>query len=171
VTVLETERLVLRHLVEDDDEFILELVNDPAWIRYIGDKGMRTVEAARAYIVRGPIAMYERLGFGLYRVELKATGEALGICGLIKRETLADVDIGFAFLRRHWGRGYAREAAAATLDFGRRVLGLERIVAIVSPENESSTRLLEKIGLRHAETLRLAGEERDVMLFTTAPGS
>lgn len=168
--ILETERLLLRRLRLDDAEFIFELVNDPSWLRYIGDKDVKSVEAARGYLERGPMAMYERLGFGLYAVELKAGGEPLGICGLIKRDSLEDVDIGFAFLARHRGRGYAREAAAATLDYGRRVMGLGRIVAITSPDNEDSIRLLEAIGLRFERinpgTAAQPGSH-DVKLFAT----
>ena len=165
--VLETDRLVLRRIAEDDAPFILELVNEPSWLRFIGDKDVKTLEAARGYIRRGPMAMYERLGFGLWVVEIKASGEAAGICGLIKRDTLPDVDIGYAFLPRHWSRGYALEAAAATLDYGRRVLGLGRIVAITSPGNDRSSRLLEKLGLRLEESLLLPGSDHEVMLFAT----
>ena len=96
--VIETERLILRHLTLDDAAFIHELVNDPDWLRYIGDKGVRNLDDARAYIENGPMAMYERVGFGLFRVELKSRGTPIGMCGLIKRDTLPDVDIGFAFL-------------------------------------------------------------------------
>jgi RimJ/RimL family protein N-acetyltransferase len=167
MTVLETPRLRLRRLREGDAAFILELVNEPGWLRYIGDKKIASAEDARNYLVKGPMAMYERVGFGLYLVELRDGGEALGICGLIKRDTLDDVDIGFAFLARHGSRGYAREAAAATLDHGRRVLGLGRIVAITVPDNASSIHLLEKIGLRRMREMRLAGADHDVLLFAT----
>jgi ribosomal-protein-alanine N-acetyltransferase len=165
--VLETQRLLLRHLREDDAAFIFELVNDPLWLRFIGDKDVKSVAAARGYIARGPMAMYARLGFGLYLVALKSSGEALGICGLIKRDTLENVDLGFAFLPRHRSRGYAREAGAATLDYGRRVLGLGRIVAIASPDNAASIRVLERLDMRFQETLRLAGNEPEVNLFAT----
>lgn len=165
--VLETQRLLLRHLREDDAAFIFELVNDPSWLRFIGDKDVKSVAAARGYIARGPMAMYARLGFGLYLVALKSSGEALGICGLIKRDTLEDVDLGFAFLPRHWSQGYAREAGAATLDYGRRVLGLGRVVAITSPDNAASIRVLEKLDMRFQETVRLAGNDHEVNLFAT----
>jgi RimJ/RimL family protein N-acetyltransferase len=170
VTVLETRRLVLRRLGVDDAAFILELVNDPSWLRFIGDKGVKSEAAARGYIARGPMAMYERLGFGLYLVALKASGEALGICGLIKREALEDVDIGFAFLPRYRSQGYAHEAAAATLDYARRVLGLERIVAITSPDNAASIRLLERLGMRLEQTMCLAGDDHEVSLFAIPRG-
>ena len=157
MTVLQTGRMTLRRLTPADAPFIRELVNEPSWIRFIGDRGVRTEEDARAYLLKGPIAMYERYGFGLWMCESRESGEALGICGLIKRDTLEDVDIGFAFLPRYWGRGYAHESAAAVLDYGREVLELDRIVAITSPDNTSSIRLLEKLGLRLEKTFEVGG--------------
>jgi len=164
VIVIETERLILRRLTLDDAAFIHELVNDPDWLRYIGDKGVRTLEDARGYLEKGPIDMYARLGFGLFRVEQRSDGAVIGLCGLIKRDTLDDVDIGFAFLPAYRAQGYAREAAQATLDYARDVLHLGRIVAIVSPNNRDSAKLLEKVGLREERRLEIA--ERDpVILF------
>ena len=157
MTVLQTGRIALRRLTTDDASFIRELVNEPSWIRYIGDRGVRSEDDARAYLVRGPIAMYERHGFGLWMCESKASAEPLGICGLIKRDDLEDVDIGFAFLPRFWGQGYAREAAAAVLDYGRQVLELDRIVAITSPDNAASIRLLEKLGMRLEKSFEMNG--------------
>ena len=113
MTVLETERLVLRRLCSDDAEFILELLNQPSFLRYIGDKGVRNAEDAVQYIQTGPQASYERFGFGLYLVELKETGVSIGMCGLLKRDSLPDVDVGFAFLSDYWLQGYAFESAAA----------------------------------------------------------
>jgi RimJ/RimL family protein N-acetyltransferase len=167
--VLETERLIVRKLTTDDAPFILELVNEPSWIQFIGDRGVRTLDAARAYISNGPIAMYERFGFGLYLVMLKGDKVPLGMCGLIKRDALPDVDIGFAFLPRYWGKGYAIEAAAAVLAYGRRALGLGRIVAITSPDNQSSIKLLEKIGFVFEGMIRLPGETSEVRLFSAPP--
>lgn len=162
--VLETERLVLRRLTVDDAPFMLRLVNEPSWLRFIGDRGVRTLDDARRYLLEGPIAMYERLGFGLYATTLRKDDAApIGICGLVKRDGLDDVDIGFALLPEFWGKGYAREAAAAVMDYAREVVGLRRVVAITSLDNESSARLLEKIGLRFEKMVRLNGEE--VKLF------
>lgn len=144
--VLETERLVLRRQRETDAAFLLSLMNDPDWLRYIGDRGVRTPDDARAYIAGGAMKMYEEHGFGLYLVELKAGRTPVGICGLVRRDYLEDVDLGFALAREHRGRGYAREAAAATLAYGREVVGLSRVAAIVSPGNEDSVRLLESLG-------------------------
>ena len=166
--VLRTDRLVLRWLSVDDAAFIHELVNDPDWLRYIGDRGVRTLDDARNYLLAGPIAMYARLGFGLYRVELRESGAPIGICGLIKRDSLDDVDVGFAFLPRFRSLGYAYEAAAATLEYGRRTFGLARIVAIVSPDNRPSIRLLEKLGLALERSIQLAPEAEEVYLFGPA---
>jgi RimJ/RimL family protein N-acetyltransferase len=165
--VLETERLALRRFDEGDAAFILELVNDPDWIRFIGDKRVCSLEDARGYIARGPLAMYERCGFGLYLVEAKGSGEPLGMCGLIRREGLADVDIGFAFLPRHRGQGLAREAAAACLAYGRDVLKIARVVAITSRDNEDSARLLEWLGMRFEKTVSLPGDPEELRLYAT----
>ena len=165
VRILEAERLALRRITTDDAEFILELLNEPSWLRFIGDRGVRTLDEARAYVLNGPGAMYERHGVGLYLVESKADLAPLGMCGLIRRDALEDIDIGFAFLPRHWGRGYAFEAAAAVLAYGRETLGLQRIVAITSLDNDSSIRLLEKLGMKFERTLRMPGETEDVKLF------
>ena len=165
--ILETERLTLRELNERDAAFILELLNEPGWLRFIGDRGIRSEVGAREYIVNGPVAMYRRLGFGLYAVVRKADGIAIGVCGLIKRDTLDDVDIGFAFLERHGEMGYAFEAAEAVMARAREVLGLKRVVAITSVDNEKSIRLLQKIGLRFEKLIRLAGDDEDVRFFST----
>lgn len=151
--IIETERLRIRWLYGGDATFILELVNDPDWLRNIGDKGVRDLDDARRYIAEGPVAMYERHGFGLNAVVLKATGEPIGICGILKRDTLDCPDIGFAFLPAHRGRGYAHEAATAVMGHARSVLGLGRIAAVVSPGNDDSVRLLEKLGLRFSHEL------------------
>ncbi len=163
--VLETDRLVLRWLTLDDAGFILQLVNEPAWLQFIGDRGVRTIEQARDYLTQGPIAMYARRGFGLFAVAQKSDGELLGICGLIQRDTLPDVDLGFAFLEKFRGKGYAQEAAAATLTLARETFSLSRLVAIVSPENLRSIRLLEKLGFAFERPLRLTETAPEVKLF------
>jgi RimJ/RimL family protein N-acetyltransferase len=144
--VIETDRLILRWVEEKDAEFIYALLNEPGWLKYIGDKGIRTLEDARNYIQNGPRAMYEREGFGLFLTELKEDHTPIGLCGLIKREGLEDVDIGFAFLSGYQSQGYAYEAASGTLEFAKD-LGLKRIVAITTKDNHSSSRLLEKLGM------------------------
>jgi ribosomal-protein-alanine N-acetyltransferase len=163
--VAETERLLLRWLVPADSAFILELVNEPSWIRYIGDRGVRTREDAQRYIETGPLSMYQRLGYGLYLVESKELREPIGICGLIKRESLDDVDIGFAFLSRFWGCGYASESAAAVMSYGRAVLRLSRIVAILSQDNQRSGKLLEKLGFGFERTVRLESDGEALKLY------
>ncbi|HJV95143.1 MAG TPA: GNAT family N-acetyltransferase [Albitalea sp.] len=165
IHVLDTERLRLRTLAEDDAPFILELINEPSWLRFIGDRGVRSVEQARDYLVKGPIAMHARHGFSLYLIELKDGGVPIGLCGLIKRDSLPDVDLGYALLPRFWGRGYAREAAAAALAHGVGVLGLQRIVAITSPDNDRSMRLLEQIGFGRERRVALSEGEAEVELF------
>jgi RimJ/RimL family protein N-acetyltransferase len=167
MTILETNRLTIRRLTPDDAEFILKLLNEPSWLRFIGDKGVRTVEDARAYILNGPVEMYSRLGFGLYLVELKDEGVSIGICGLIKRDALEDVDIGFAFLPEYWGKGYAYEAAAAVMSYAASVLSLKRIVAITSVDNDSSAKLLEKLGFSFEKMIKLSPESPEIKLFGT----
>jgi [ribosomal protein S5]-alanine N-acetyltransferase len=153
--VLETDRLILRRFTLNDAEFIFRLVNDPSWLRFIGDKNVRDLDGARRYLREGPLDMYERFGFGMYRVEERDSGAPAGMCGLIKRDTLPDVDVGYAFLPEFRGKGYAYEAASAVLDHGHRVFGLKRILAIVSPDNATSIRVLEKAGMKLERELEL----------------
>jgi RimJ/RimL family protein N-acetyltransferase len=165
--VLETDRLVLRHLSTDDAEFVLALLNEPSFIRYIGDKQVRTLDDARAYVVDGPVKSYATYGFGLNLVELKSDRTPIGICGLLKRDALPHPDIGFAFLPDYWNQGYAFEAAAAVMQHGRETLGIEQVLAITTPDNESSARLLGKIGFRFERLVKLSAEAAAVKLFTT----
>ena len=167
MTVLETDRLVLRRLSAEDAEFILELLNQPSFLRYIGDKGVRTTEDAVRYIQTGPVASYERFGFGLYLVEMKETKVPIGMCGLLKRDTLPDADVGFAFLPDYWSQGYAFEAASSVMTYGRQVLGLRRIVAITSLDNDPSIRLLKKIGMKFEGLITPSEELGEVRLFAT----
>jgi ribosomal-protein-alanine N-acetyltransferase len=163
--VLETQRLRLRPLQADDAAFILELLNEPAWTQFIGDRGVRTLDDARSYIAAGPVAMYASHGFGLGAVELRESGVPIGICGLIKRDTLPDVDIGFALLARFWGHGYAHEIAAVVLAHGRVTLKLPRILAITAPDNVRSVQLLEKLGFRFSGMVRLDEKKPESRLF------
>jgi RimJ/RimL family protein N-acetyltransferase len=153
--VLQTDRLTLRRFTLDDAEFIFRLVNNPSWLRFIGDKNVHNLEEARRYLREGPLDMYERHGFGLYRVEENESGTVAGMCGLIKRDTLPDPDVGYAFLPEFRGKGYAHEAAAAVLDYGQRTFGLGRILAIVSPDNASSIRVLERAGMKFEKLAEL----------------
>jgi RimJ/RimL family protein N-acetyltransferase len=167
--VLDTQRLVLRRLEPADAGFILELTNDPDWLRHIGDRGIRSLDDARRYITDGPCAMYERHGFSLYLVGLRESGTLIGLCGLIKRDWLDEVDIGFAFLPAFRGRGYALEAAAATLDYGRTTLGLHRVAAIVSPGNADSLQLLSRLGMRLERMVQPPHETSPLCLYVTPP--
>ena len=162
--LIETPRLVLRHLAPDDAGFILELLNDPAFLRHIGDKGVRNKRQARAYIRNGPMASYDRFGFGLYLVALK-DGAPIGICGLLKRQTLDDVDLGFAFLPHFRALGYAFESAQAVLAHARATRGLTRVLAITSPDNAASIGLLEKLGFSFQRMAQLTPAEPPIKLF------
>jgi RimJ/RimL family protein N-acetyltransferase/protein tyrosine phosphatase (PTP) superfamily phosphohydrolase (DUF442 family) len=167
MTEFETDRLRLRRLEVADAPFILQLVNEPSWLRFIGDRGVHNLADAEHYIVGGPQRLYATYGFGLFMVEKREDGTSLGLCGLIKRDTLPDVDIGFAFLPEHWGQGYAREAAAATLRYARDTHKLPRVVAITSLDNVASGRVLETIGMRFEGNLRLEADGDEVRYFGT----
>src|SRR2546429_6982539 len=143
--ILETDRLALRWLAIEDAEFIFDLLNQPSFLQFIGDKGVRTIDDARNYILTGPIASYERFGFGLYLTELKPTPAPIGICGLLKRETLDDVDVGFAFLPQYWKQGYAFESASAVMAYGRGGFGVGRIFALTLPGKEGSIKMLSEL--------------------------
>lgn len=162
--VLKTARLTLRELTSNDAPFILELLNEEGFLRYIGDKGVRDLDSARDYIAQGPVDSYGRNGFGLYASCLQ--GVAIGICGLVKRDTLPDPDLGFAFLSRYGSQGYAVESAKAVMVFARDRLKLPRIVAITSPDNARSIAVLEKVGLQFDRYLTLSEGAAPVRLFT-----
>ncbi len=174
--VLETERLRLRRFATVDESgdpadrdaaFILELLNQPAYLRFIGDKGVRDLAGARCYLETGPIASYERNGFGLYLVERKEEGDPIGLCGLIRRDNLPDVDLGYALHSSYEGRGYAVEAARAVLRYGQETHHLRRIVAITTLDNDASMRLLRKLGFLLGGQVRLEDEGPDLNLFSS----
>lgn len=167
--VLDTARLLMRRLTEDDAAFMLDLLNQPSFIEHIGDRGVRTLDDARRYLRERIVASYERHGFGLYGVVVKESGELAGICGLVKRDGLDDVDLGFAFLPQHWSKGYAVESAAAARDHAGRDAGLARLVAITSPANLRSIRVLEKIGFAFEREVALGPEGEAVKLFALQP--
>lgn len=160
---IHTERLDLRELGLDDADFMLELLNDAAFIRNIGDRGVRTLDDARQYIAAGSMPSYRQYGFGFWCVVLRETAECIGICGLAKRDELDDVDIGYAFLPAWRSKGFAFEASLAVMDEARQRFGLRRIVAITSQDNSTSARLLERIGLVFEKQIRLHDE--DLQLF------
>jgi RimJ/RimL family protein N-acetyltransferase len=162
---LTTPRLVIRPLVLDDAPFIVTLLNDPDFIRFIGDRKVRTIDDARRYLTAGPLASYADHGFGLCAVTLVASGAPIGICGLLQRAVLPGPDLGFAFLAHHRGEGYAFEAAAAVHADARTRLGIDPLFAIVNPDNTPSVRLLEKLGFAPVGATRLAGDTADVALY------
>lgn len=169
--MIHTARLTLTPFTLDDDAFILRLLNEPSFIDNIADRGVRTLEGARAYLSNGPIASYAANGFGLWRVALGDGGPPIGMCGLIRRAGLADVDLGYALLPEYTGQGYAVEAARAALDFGRVALGLGRIIAIVSQTNSRSARVLEKLGFGREGLIQLPGDPEDLLLFSSTATS
>jgi ribosomal-protein-alanine N-acetyltransferase len=166
--ILQTERLVLRRLGPGDAPFILRLLNEPSWLANIGDKGVRTVADAQRYIETGPVESYGRLGFGLYQVRLISSDEPIGMCGLLKRETLEHADLGFALFPEFWGNGYAQEAAAGVLSYARNKLGLARIVAIVARDNDASRRVLETLGFELERTVQLEVGGQELRLYANA---
>ncbi|SDM24854.1 Protein N-acetyltransferase, RimJ/RimL family [Catalinimonas alkaloidigena] len=165
MTRLETDRLVLTELTLADAPFMLHLLNTPAWLQYIGDRGVRTVDQAETYLLKGALRSYETSGFGFYRTALKTDDTPIGICGLVKRDFLDDVDIGFAFLPAYVGQGYGFEAAQATLTYATQTLGFRRLVGIVSEQNQPSVRLLQKLGFRYERHMRVPGEDKEVLLL------
>ena len=163
--ILETNRLALCRLTTDDAEFILELLNDASFLRYIGDRGVKNLDDARKYILSGPVDSYERFGFGLYLTKLKNAETPIGICGLLKRKSLKNVDVGYALLPEFRRKGYAYESASAVLDYGRLIIGLNRIVAVTSPDNYRSIKVLEKMGLTYREMVKLSDDDDECKLF------
>jgi RimJ/RimL family protein N-acetyltransferase len=162
--IARTARLTLRCLTLSDAGFILELLNEPGFLRFIGDKGVRTLHDAREYLLGGPMLSYDRNGYGLYAVGL-SDGTRVGICGLVKREGLDDTDVGFAFLARHCARGYATESAVAVLEHARRDLKIVRIVAITDPDNAGSIAVVEKVGLKFERMIRLNPQDIELNLY------
>jgi [ribosomal protein S5]-alanine N-acetyltransferase len=163
--MLQTARLTIEPLTLSDAPFILTLLNDPDFIAQIADRGIRDEAAARRYLEEGPLASYREHGFGLWAVRQRDGGETLGMCGLLQRPTLADVDIGYALLPGARGRGLAREAAQAVLHYARDTLGLASLVAIVAPGNAPSRALLEGLGFEHERMVQLTPEAEHLCLY------
>ena len=169
--VLETERLTLRHLTLDDDQFIYGLMNEPAYIENIGDRNIHSFADAGRYIQEKLTPSYQQHGYGLYAVESKSDQQPIGIAGFVKREILEAADIGFAFLSNHRQRGYGYEAASHLMEYGRAKLSMTRIFGVTSPTNHSSIQLLQKLGLRFERMIRLPTYDRESMLFSTDTAS
>ena len=167
---LETDRLRLREITVDDADFIVAQLNDPDFVKHVADRGVRDATAARAYILSGPVASYTRHGFGLCVVESKISRAPIGICGLIKRDGLDDVDLGYAFLPSFRGQGFAHEAASAVMTQARE-FGFERVVAIVAPDNAPSIKLLSKLGFCYERRVTLAGDAHELLLYASSRGA
>ena len=165
--ILETECIILREIVGSDAEFILDLLNQPSFIKYIGDRNVRTLQDSSEFIENRYRKSYRDFGYGLYVVELKETNTPIGICGFVKRDSLPDTDIGFAFLPQFCGKGYALESAKAVMKYGRDVLNLKRVLAITSQDNESSGRLLEKIGFKFEGLIKMPHDSEELKLFSS----
>jgi len=170
VAVFETERLVLRRLTVEDAPFILRLLNEPSFLQHIGDRGVRNLADAKQYLLSGPIASYERHGFGLFLVELKDGHSPIGICGLLKRDALDDVDVGFAFVPESWSKGYAFESVSATLAYAHATHHLKHVVAITSAENVASINLLVKLDFYFERMVLMPGDKDEVKLFARRLG-
>jgi [ribosomal protein S5]-alanine N-acetyltransferase len=171
--ILHTDRLLLRDFTEGDAAFLLELFNDSAFHRFIGDKGVRTEEAAREYLTTYYISSYALHGFGPYCVILKKSGAPIGMCGILKRAWLPDPDIGYAFLPEARGHGYATEAGRAVVQYAQEVVGLARLVAIIANENQDSVKLINSLGFSFETMVRETEEKPEVALFSlqTAAGN
>ncbi len=163
--ILETDRLTVSEFTLADAAFIMKLVNEPAFLAHIGDKGVRDHDSACEYLEKGPMDSYRQHGFGLFRIALKQDDTPIGMCGLIKRPWLADVDVGYAFLKKYRGKGYAFESASTILKYGYETLGIKRIVAITSPENDASIGLLEKLGLQYEKMIESGDGTPPAKLF------
>ncbi len=167
---LETERLRLRRVTLDDANLMLAIWNDPAFIRHVGDRGVRTVEAAEEAMQDGAFRLYDDYGYGPYCVSLKSDGAQIGICGLFRRDILDDPDLGFGLLPEYCGNGYAGEAATAVVSHARDDLGIQRLAAIVSPGNAASIGLIEKLGLTFDQGITMPGEENEISLYSMTLG-
>ncbi len=168
IASLETARLRLREFSEDDAPFVLQLLNEPSFHEFIGDRGVRTLEDAKRYLREGPIASYRLNGHGLMHLALRTNDQPIGMCGLVRRDTLPSPDIGFALLPEYWNQGYVTEAAAASIDHGRRHLGLREVLGITTPRNTRSIRVLEKLGLRFREQRALTADSAELRIFGLA---
>ena len=164
--ILNTERLVISKFTLNEASFIIELMNDKDWIQNIGDRGVRTLDDAENYIKDKFLASYDKYGFGFYVITLKSTKERIGTVGLIDRDGIEGVEIGYGMLPAFRGKGYALEAAKAIFNHAQNTFRIDKIVAIVNPNNKGSIHLLEKLGLRYEKMVRLSGETKDIKYFS-----
>ena len=163
--IIETERLRLREFDSTDGELIFELLNSPGWLKYIGSRSIATIEDAVNYIETKLQKGYRESGFGFYLVELKATGVKTGMCGLVKREGLDDVDIGFALLPQYENKGYAYESSMAVIQYAKNKLKINKLAAITMPSNLTSVKLLEKLGMKFDKKISLPGDPEELFLY------
>lgn len=163
--ILETDHLIIREVQLQDAAFIYNLMNSPGWLQYIGDRNIQTLENAEKYIQDTFISSYQKYGHGLYLVHLKEAQLSIGLCGLINRKELDDIDIGFALLPQYAGQGFAFEAASAIMEYGKAVLKFPKIVAITTIDNKRSINLLEKLGLHFEKVIDFNNEKLN--LFST----
>lgn len=170
MNIIETERLVLQEFTENDGELMLKILNTEDWKKYIGDRKVETIEKATEYLKVRMLGSYGEFGFGMYKVSLKSTGEFVGLCGLGKRPQLENVEIGYALLPEFYGKGYGIEAAKATMDFAKNDLKIDTLVAITSQHNYKSHRILEKLGMKIADTIKPFEDDEELFLFSTKKG-
>jgi ribosomal-protein-alanine N-acetyltransferase len=163
--ILETERLSISEFTFDDTDFIIQLLNSPGWIKFIGDRHVKTKEDAKLYLQAGPMKSYAQNGFGLYRIDLKSENRSIGMCGFLKRDTLEFPDIGFAFLQDYEGKGYALEASAAIVVYERQRLSISTLLAITIPDNVKSIRLLKALGFEYDRNITMPGDEKMLHLY------
>lgn len=165
--ILKTGRLVLTEFTIKDASFFFELVNDPAWIQFIGDRNVKTIQDAEKYLRNKIIPSYHKNSFGFYLVSTKKDNTSIGMSGLINRDGLEHIDVGYAFLPKYWGKGYAFEATKAVLDYAKDVLNINPIVAITDIDNIKSIQLLERLGLQFDKIIQISGEPKNCRLFIT----
>ena len=165
MSIIETDRLELSEFSLDDAPFILEMLNDPVWLQFIGDRGVKTLDDARDYIVNKLQKSFKELGFGMLIVKLKDGGISIGTCGLLKRDYLEDLDLGFAFLPEFRGKGYAYEAASATIEYGKKNLGLKHILAFTDVDNSASINLVKKLGLEFERLMDFPDDDAEIQLY------
>lgn len=165
--ILETERLVLSELSVNDAPFFYALVNDAAWIEFIGDRDVKTLADAENYLSTKIIPSYKINGFGFYLVSSKNKNESMGISGLVDREGLEHIDVGYAFLPEFRGKGYAYEATKSVLSYAKNSLQIDPVVAITNVDNIKSCLLLERLGLKFDKIIQLLDDPVKCKLYRT----
>ncbi|MFC6997231.1 GNAT family N-acetyltransferase [Rufibacter roseus] len=163
--IIETDRLILREFTLQDTGFIINLLNSPGWLQFIGDRNIKTEEQAESYLANGPIKSYGQNGYGLWLVQLKDNSRSIGMCGIVRRDTLEHPDLGFAFLQEYTGQGFAFEAAKATMVYAKSDLAIPTLSAITLPENQRSIKLLEKLGFRYQSPITFPGTTTELLLY------